>query len=205
MKMKYKYIPVLAGILLAGASGCQKHFLDTKIDTYATPTTIATDRTTLFSFANAFYTALPNGFTALDNNLFAAATDEMQQTAAYSTGALIFNQAGLNPNNNPDGGSYKTLYDGIRAANFFLDYSANYIPFLALNRDTVTDAVNYAKDKSFVGWYRGEAHIARAYYYAELIKRYCAVPLITKTLAGSDSLHVPKASYEDLVNFIVSE
>jgi hypothetical protein len=198
-----KIIPVC--ILLLALAGCQKNFLDTKIDTYATPSSIITDRTTLFSFANAFYTALPNGFVQLDNNLFAAAADEAQQTAAYATGALIFNQGQLNPNSNPDGGSYKQLYEGIRAANFFLDYSGNAYGLLTLNRDTVTDVVSFTKDKLYAGWYRAEAHIARAFYYGELIKRYGGVPLITTTLSKTDSLLVPKTSYEDMVGYIVSE
>ncbi len=66
-----------------GGAGCTKNFLDTKIDTNTTPETIITDRATLYTFANAFYASLPYGFNALDNNLFAAATDEVQQTQGF--------------------------------------------------------------------------------------------------------------------------
>lgn len=204
MTLKNRYTPWMAAALLLAGAGCKKGFLDTKIDTNATPSTVITDRNTLYTFANAFYAQLPNGFNALDNNLFAAATDEMQQTQA-SANALIFNQGSLNANSNPDASSYKNLYDGIRAANFYLDYSAGWRAFIALNRDTVADVTNYNKDKLFVGWYRGEAHIARAYYYAELIKRFGGVPLVTKTLDKTDSLYIPKKSYDEMVSFIVSE
>ncbi len=206
--MKFKYVPVLAAVLLLGSSGCEKDFLDTKIDIYATPVTIATDRATLFSFANAFYASLPYGFTSLDNNLFAAASDEAQQTTVYNTNAQIFNQGGLNSNSivmSSGSGTYKSLYDGIRAANFFLDYSKAWRSFIALNRDTVSDPTGYNKDKLFMGWYRGEAHIARAYYYSELAKRYGGVHLITQTLQQSDNIQVAKAGYDEVVNFIVSE
>ncbi len=204
MNMKYKYTLVLVVVFLTGSVGCKKDFLNTKIDTFETPATIATDRTTLFSFGNAFYTSLQYGFTALDNNLFAAASDEAQQTSAISN-AMIFNQGSLNPNNNPDGGLYKSLYDGIRAANFFLNYSVNGKNFLALNRDTVTDAVNYHLDIQNLGWYIAEAHIARAYYYSELIKRWGGVPIITSTLQQTANEYVAKSSYDDVVSYIVSE
>ncbi|MGH7237980.1 MAG: RagB/SusD family nutrient uptake outer membrane protein, partial [Candidatus Saccharimonadales bacterium] len=204
MNMKYKYTLVLVVIVLLGSAGCKKEFLNTKIDTFETPGSIATDRTTLFSFGNAFYTSLQYGFTALDNNIFAAASDEAQQTSAISN-AMIFNEGSLNPNNNPDGGIYKTLYDGIRAANFFLQYSLNGRKFLALNRDTVTDSVNYHLDIQNLNWYIAEAHIARAYYYSELIKRWGGVPIITSTLQQAPGEYVAKSSYDNVVAYIVSE
>lgn len=202
--MKYKYSIILMASLFCGLESCKKDFLNTKIDTYVTPSTVITDRGTLFSFGNAFYGSLQYGFTSLDGNLFAAASDETQQTAAISN-AMIYNQGGLNPNSNPQSGLYKTLYDGIRAANFFLDYSANGRALLALNRDTVTDVVNYRNDIQNLAWYRAEAHIARAYYYAELIKRWGGVPIVTTTLQNATTVNVPKSSYDDVVNYIVSE
>lgn len=204
MNMKYKYTLVLAVVLLSGLWGCKKDFLNTKIDTFATPASIATTSSTLFSFGNAFYTQLQYGFTSLDGNLFAAATDEAQQTAA-SSNALIYNQGGLNPNNNPDAGLYKTFYDGIRAANFFLSYSTNGRQFLSLNRDTITDVVNYNNDIQNLGWYRAEAHIARAYYYSELIKRWGGVPIVTSTLQNASTEYIAKSSYDDVVTYIVNE
>lgn len=189
-------------------SGCSKFSLDTKIDTYRTPATIATDRATLFSFANAFYVDIPNGFGELDGNLFAAASDDAQQTAKYSTNAQLFNQGTLSPSsiNIPAGeGFYKNMYDGIQAANFFLDYSKNAAAFLIMNRDTVDDKVNYTRDRLFIGWYRGEAHIARAFYYAELIKRYGGVPIIESTLQHTDSAYYHRRSYDEVVSYIVSE
>jgi len=196
---------ITSAIILAG---CSKFSLNTKIDTYATPATIATDRATLFSFANAFYVDLPNGYTALDSNLFDAATDDAQQTAKYATEALLFNNGAINPisiNMSAGEGFYKNMYDGIQAANFFLNYSINAGAFLMMNRDTVDDVVNYTRDKLFIGWYRGEAHIARAFYYAELIRRYGGVPIIDSMFRTSNSINYHRASYDSVVNYIVSE
>lgn len=208
MNKKLSYTSVIFSIVFIALSGCSKDFLNTKIDTYETPSAIATDRATLFSFANAMYADIPNGFSALDNNFFASASDDGQQTAKYATNALLFNEGGLNPNsiNMAAGeGFYKKMYDGIRACNFFLNYSEKAATFLSLNRDTVSDSVNYHRDIQFVRWYRAEAHVLRAFYYAQLIKRYGGVPLITSTLQNSDSMYVPRTPYDQIVSFIVSE
>jgi hypothetical protein len=204
MKKNKLFNFVIFGVLLLTAFGCQSSFLDTKYDTYNTPQTVATSYSTLFSFANEFYTQIPNGFTIIDNNLFAAATDEAQQSAS-SFNAKIFNNGTLSAYTNPLSGLYKTYYDGIRAANFFLDYSKNYIQFLALNRDTITGALQYHYDIQNIGWYRAEAHVARAYYYMELIKMYGGVPIITSTLQQTSNEYVSKSPYDTVVNYIVSE
>lgn len=205
MKRKYIYVPLIPLLLTILLSGCDKDFLDTKIDTYNTPSSIITNRSTLFYFANAFYTSLPNGFAAIDNNLFAAASDEAQQTSTASSSVLNFNQGTISATNIPESGRYQNLYDGIRAANFFLKYSGNWRAFLAQNRDTVSGVVDYTRDKVFIAAYRGEAHIARAFYYFELLKRYGGVPIITETLEDAGNLYVPRSGYDDVVKYIVSE
>lgn len=206
MNRKNHIYPVTASVFLVllFVTGCQKNFLDTRIDNYQTPETLKTNRSTLYSFANAFYASMQNGFDVLGENLFAAATDEAQQTVIGGD-ALIFNQGGLNPNNNPDESRFQRLYEGIRAANFFLDYSLNAQEFLAMNRDTLSDPQGYERDVENINWYRGEARIARAYYYAELAKRYGGVPLIHTTLDKTDNLHVSRSSYDEVVSYIIAE
>ena len=196
---------LITGLLMLFAA-CKKDFLNTRIDTSYTNATIITDRSTLFSFAASCYGSLQYGYSAIDNNLFAGVSDEAQITSA-SSNTLVFNQGIINANNNPDGGLYKTYYDGIRAVNFFLQYSANGVQFLALNRDTISDPVGFANDKMNLAWYIAEAHICRAYYYAELIKRYGGVPIVPETYQGTtpDSLLIPKSSYDAVVTYIVNE
>lgn len=203
MNRNIPYMALLAGGL-ALTAGCKKNFLDTKIDTNATPSTIITDRATLYTFGNAFYASLPYGFSSIDNNLFAAVSDEAQQTNPVND-VQVFNQGSLNAASNPDEASYKRLYEGIRAANFYLEYSKDWREFIARNRDTVADVTNYNRDKLFIAWYRGEAHIARAYYYAELIKRYGGVQLIETTYAQDPGASPEQKSYDEIVDWIVSE
>lgn len=187
-------------------TGCGSDFLDTKIDTFSTTASIQTQRGTLFSFASAFYTPLSrSGNYSLDNNFFAAATDEAQQTVIGGN-ALIFNSGTMNAKSVPEN-LYKTYYEGIRAANNFLSFAAKNAGLLTLYRDTVTDKINYDNDKLNFNWYLAEAHIAKAYYYAELIKRYGGVPIVTKTLeeTNPDSLYLKRSTYDEVVEYIVKE
>lgn len=204
MKLKNKFKYILVVFVVLASVGCEKDFLDTKLDTNKTPEAAATDRGTLWNFANAFYSPMTYGFTVMDGNLFASASDEAQQTAA-SSDAMYFNQGTINANINPLFKLYRNYYEGIRAANFFLEYSKNGRQLLALNRDTITDAANYQKDLKFLVWYRAEAHVARAYYYAELIKMFGGVPIIEKTIDQSGDIIVTRSTYDQVVDYIVSE
>jgi hypothetical protein len=183
--------------------------LETKIDTNLTPESVFSDRGTLFSFANAFYASMPYGFTALDGNLFAPASDEAQQTNVGFGNVRPFNQGTLSPVNIPNDVSaqYRSLYDGIRAANFFLKYSQGFYDFLIRNRDTTSGSALVAvrQDSLNISWYRAEAHVARAFYYSELIKRYGGVPIITETYTDASELSMPRSSYEQVVDYIISE
>jgi starch-binding outer membrane protein, SusD/RagB family len=205
MNLQCIYRPFVACIVIASLAGCKKEFLDTKIDTSQTPLTLSTNYSSLFSLANAPYNYLRNEFTIMDNNLFAAASDEAVQTSV-SANVRLFNNGSWNASNNPDN-YYSTYYAGIRAANYFIEQSPNYRSFLALNRDTIstTGKINYTNDTLNIGWYRAEAHILRAWYYFELSKRYGGVPLVTKTLEITDNTNLPSATYDDIINFIVSE
>ncbi|MCW3089408.1 MAG: RagB/SusD family nutrient uptake outer membrane protein [Ferruginibacter sp.] len=184
---------------------CKKDFLDTKIDTSQTQQTLNSNYSTLFSLANAPYNYLRNEFTIIDNNLFAAVSDEAVQTTPISN-VKLFNNGSWNANSNPDN-NYAAYYSGIRAANYFIEQSTDYKVFLALNRDTISASgkINYNNDVLNIGWYKAEAHILRALYYFELSKRYGGVPLVTNTLSITDNTNLPKATYDDIIKFVVSE
>jgi hypothetical protein len=198
---------ILFAIAFFTIGGCSD-FLDTKIDRITTPDRIATRYGTLWDFARAFYTPIQYGFTILDNNLFAAASDEAQQTAAISS-ASYFNKGTINASVNPLSHLYMYYYEGIRAAYFFLDYAKNGEDFLALNRDTSRLSssqlrIDYERDVMMLNWYRAEAKVAIAYYYSELIKLYGGVPVVTTTM-GQDPNRglIPRSTYGEVVEHIV--
>ncbi|MEJ4087703.1 RagB/SusD family nutrient uptake outer membrane protein [Galbibacter orientalis] len=204
MKYIYKYKVLFLGLITFGVISCEDDFLDTKLDTFKTPEAAATDRGTLWTFANAFYAPMTYGYSVIDGNLFAAASDEAQQTLSAAN-CTYFNNGTINENVNPIGNLYENYYEGIRAANFFLEYAENGEELIALNRDTITDVVNYQKDLQFLKWYRAEAHIARAYYYTELLKMYGGIPIIESTFEQGEAANIPRSSYEEVVQYIVNE
>lgn len=194
---------ILATLCVGTMAGCSD-FLDTSLDQNETGQSIETTLGTLWKFGNAFYTPITNGYTVLDSNLFAAASDEAQQTKVLCD-ANYFNQGVINANLNPISNLYTNYYEGIRAANFFLDYTANgkgeYM--IGMNRDTINDRPNYERDLASLHYYQAEAHIARAYYYSELIKQYGGVPIVESQYA--EGQFVPRSSYDEVVDYIVSE
>ena len=203
--MKFRLISktfLLSAAVAAGA-GCSD-FLDTSLDQNETGESIETTLGTLWKFGNAFYTPIASGYTTLDSNLFAAATDEAQQTKVQCN-ASYFNKGVINANLNPISNLYTDCYEGIRAANFFLDYTANgkgeYM--VGMNRDTINDRPNYERDLASLHCYQAEAHIARAYYYAELIKQYSGVPIVESQYAANK--FIPRSSYDQVVEYIVKE
>lgn len=201
MKRTNKLIFTL--LALFALTGCED-FLDTKIDTSMTPDDIETNRNTLWGFAAAFYSPMISGFNIIDDNIFAAATDEAQQTAA-SGSVYYFNKGIISADANPLSYLYNEYYEGIRAANFFMEYAAEGEKLLSLNRDTIRDEKNYRRDLKRLAWFRAESQIAKAYYYSELAKMYGGVPIVEETLQGQsdDKGKLFKASYEDVVDYIV--
>ena len=202
---KMKYHILVATALMVSMSSCED-FLDTSLDTNQTNETLATNRGSIWAFANAFYAPIHYGYSAIDGNIFASASDEAQQTSA-SSDVIYFNKGMVNANVNPLSYHYTNCYEGIRAANYFLDYVADGKgkALLELNRNLVTDADSYKRDLLSLDWYIAEAHIARAYYYAELIKMYGGMPIIEQTMSQSGGAMVSRSSYEECVEYIVGE
>lgn len=198
---------ILFSVMVFSLIGCSD-FLDTKVDTFTTPDRVETRYNTLWAFANSFYTPLQSGFTILDDNLFASASDEAQQTLAISN-ASYFNKGTINANVNPLSSLYGNYYEGIRAAHFFLDYAKDGEAFLALYRDTsgvanIENRISYEKDVRSLEWYRAEAKVAMAYYYSELSKMYGGVVIVNSTMdKDTQKGSIPKSSYNDVVEHIV--
>lgn len=201
-KIKISFALIAAALGGVSCSG----FLDTKIDTFITPEVLEDNRHTLWNLANAFYTPMQSGFYALDNNMFAAASDEAQRTQGSGNTYILYNGM-LNPDNvTKITNIYKQCYEGIRAANYFIAFAeANGERLLKQNRDIVRESLQYEKDKRNLAWYMAEAHAARAYYYGELIKRFGGVPIVETTFMESGNQMKEQKTYDEVVEYIVAE
>lgn len=199
---QYKIVAAVAVVLLG--TGCGKDFLDPGIDRDHTPETLETQRGTIWQFANAMYVPMEYGFTTLNDNLFAAATDEAQETVS-SYDVLSFTQGTISPAINPLYYRYFANYDGIRAANFFLDYVADGKgeELLAKDRNLITDKIGYERDLRYLGYARAEAQVLKAYYYGELIKMFGGVPIVETTYAQDPDKRYERKTYDEVVAWIV--
>ena len=195
---------ILSILAIALASSSCSDFLNTSIDRNSTGETIATNYSAIWGFGRAFYTPIGYGFGMIDSNIFATASDEAQQTSAQSN-VIYFNKGMLNENVNPLFTYYRNYYEGIRAANFFLDYvgDGKGEEMLAQNRNLVTDKVNYERDLQSLAWFKAEAHIAKAYYYSELAKMYGGVPIVESFI--DDGTMIQRSTYEEVVEYVVRE
>ena len=75
MSLKYMKKTILVFLSILLLSGCAD-FLDTSLDTNPTSETIETNRNTLWNLANAFYSPITYGYSVIDNNIFASASDD---------------------------------------------------------------------------------------------------------------------------------
>ena len=190
--------------MIALVTSACSDFLDTSLDRSQTGETIATNRGSVWGFANAFYSPIGYGFGTIDSNIFATASDEAQQTSAQSN-VIYFNKGMLNENTNPLFTYYRNYYEGIRAANYFLDYvkDGRGEELLAQNRNLVTDRVNYERDLQSLAWYKAEAHVAKAYYYSELAKMYGGVPIVESFV--DDGTMISRSTYDQVIEYVVKE
>lgn len=160
------------------------------------------------SYLYGVYAIVKNGHNRVGGDYLDAASDDAvsSQTGANPAVTLISTNAvsalsfpgsenvweGTNPGGTPD-----SFYGGIRTANIFIN-GIGVVP--------VKPATSNPAGVSTSTVWKSEARILRAYFYYELIKRYGGVPLIgDKVYNITDNLQLPRSSFADCVQYIVSE
>lgn len=143
------------------------------------------------------YSYLPSDFCNTEGGMLDAATDDAVH---------IYIQSKLNRINN---GTWSPshlaadvwghYYEGIRAANRYLEEAANLNfkewKYTDDYKDIMKDFENYPYEIRFL----------RAYYYFELIRHYKTVPLVLKVLDKKEANSVKQSSFEEIADFIVKE
>jgi hypothetical protein len=97
--------------------------------------------------------------------------------------------------------SYSSYWSGIRYANVFI---AN-IPVVPIKDAIINGKVNgIGVSNRYI--LQSEARFLRALFYFELVRRYGGVPLLGNTVYNiNDNLSIPRSSFADCINYIVSE
>ena len=149
------------------------------------------------NFLTGIYNYLPTDFNSIDGAMRASASDEAEHVLDLSN-IQRFNQgrySALQPIDNVWG----EMYSGIRAANMFLKETEG--------QEFLEDQFNldYAQMIEQFNNYAYEARFLRAFFYFELVKRYKNIPLITEVLTTEEAINANQNTFDDVVNFIISE
>ncbi len=148
-------------------------------------------------FLTAIYSELPTDFRSIDGAMRASATDNAEHVWDLSD-VQKFNDGSWSSIQTLDN-VWPSMYSGIRAANMFLaETEGEEFEDQKYNND-------YADMMQQFRNYTYEARFLRAFFYFELVKRYKNVPLITGVLTEEEAKNVEQASFDQVVNFIVSE
>jgi starch-binding outer membrane protein, SusD/RagB family len=151
----------------------------------------AQDKNAVFAkqFLANMYNYLPNGFNRVNGDFLDAASGDAIPSRTNTGNSVEYYTNGLVSSfQNPDP-YWANSYTGIRNVNIFLS-----------NIDKVP-----APPASIAGW-KAEARFIRAFMYFELLKRYGGVPLIAdKVFTLKDDLQIPRNTFEEVLNYIVSE
>lgn len=195
--MMYRYktpgkcnIALLLLVMLLIAS-CKKNLLETSPLDRFSENVVWKDAALMDAYISNTYRVMPHGFQFNTRRLFCLSDESKARgTDAYS----IINAGNTMPSapgpldywvgTSADPGYYKC----ITQCNVFLE--------------NVTGATIDTAVKSRM---TGEIRMLRAYAYFNLISLYGGVPLITKSFALEDDFNLPRNSYDECMNFVLSE
>ena len=178
MKNKYIFLFIFAMFIF---SSCEKDVLDKGPLDSIDENLVWTDPSLAQLFVNDLYNSIPGGlWREVDD------ASDVSEAAHSWLEAIFYNIGDVTPSNSPF--ECWGLYTPIRSANTFLK---NMAP-----SETNADAFNSIK---------GEAIFLRAYFYAELVRFYGDVPIITEPQELTDSLSVSRNTYDECITFISDE
>lgn len=187
---------ILIAAVLVGAPSCKKDFMNLQpLDKYSDEA-VWKDPALIQTFVNNIYLGIPHGFS---NIMMSSMVDETSYNADFGSSNVtkslitpsdysIFEESYWTGNRQRMM-TWSMVYKFIRPANIFFE-KIDAAPF-----ENEADRTRM----------KGEVHFLRAYLYHNLVSMYGGVPLITKSFGLTDDFKVERNSYEQCVNFIVSE
>ncbi len=180
---------VALGGLLLTTSSCTKYEEEPK-DWFTSALTFDTlDQNGVIAGFNLnnIYTYIPDGFNRISGDFLDAATGDALPSR-YNTLVENYTKGAVTVVNNPDP-YWGNSYYGIRRSSIFLQ-SIDRVPMAAATKTI----------------WKAEARFLRAFFYWELLKRYGGVPLLgDNILSMDDNIALPRNTFEQTVNYIISE
>jgi hypothetical protein len=193
--MKKTKLIILVGLLSFFMGSC--NYLEYSEASYLNKENVFSDWNRTQSFLSDIYSSLPVGFAPIGGAMRASATDDAEYVLDYSS-VQKFNDGSWSSIQTLDD-QWGQMYSGIRSVNLLLQEVKGRTFEDYKWTDTYKDEMLQFNN------YQHEARFLRAFFYLQLIERYGNVPLITTILTEEEANAVKPASYDDVVNYIVSE
>lgn len=194
--MRYFKILIACSFLLPVVGGCKKA-LDYTETSYYNETAVFESPSLSKAFLTTIYSYLPSDFNSIDGAMRASASDEAVHV--WDLSAIKRFNDGSWSSLQPLDEQWGRMYSGIRAATVFLQKSEGQ------TFEDIRYNENYEQIMAQYKLYPFEARFLRAFFYAELIKRYGDVPLITTILTPEEANTVSRTPYDEIVQYIISE
>ncbi len=196
---KIRYILLLFSVM--AVSSCD---MNPELELQLTEEDVVRTYNNTMGRANAVYTYLPDGFSYVGGAMLASACDEAEHTSEASS-VHKFNTGSWSNLSNPDG-AWSRCFDGIYAANLFLEKSDEVnLDYLRYDPDQ-NEQAKYELYMNNIERARLEVRFLRAFFYFELVERYGGVPILEKTYGVDDDYSgIDRNSLEECIGFIVSE
>lgn len=195
MFKKTLYLSILIPALLLVASSSCKNMLDLQPQNQYADEAVwhGEDAALIEAFVNNIYRGLGQAGIRVQLSTY---VDETMLTFGWNTQNVT--QSLITPsdysrfNDAADQSSFyvwENVYKHIRSCNLFFEKIATSTSVTEAKRTSLT----------------GEVHFLRAYLYQMLVQTYGGVPLIDKAYGLGDEYDVPRNSFEECINFIVSD
>ena len=191
-KFAFIYI-ILFVFTITLISSCTKGILDKKSLSSLSDDQVWNDGALIETYINNIYRIMPNGHTRIYTG-FMGLCDE--GTSRANGGNAIINAGHLSP-------SSLTGYEGYWSCS--LDYWTDYYAVIKKCNEVLQKIDAAPIEASFRDRMKGEVTFLRAYSYFRLVALHGGVPLITKPFSITDDFNVPRSSYDECMNFVVTE
>jgi starch-binding outer membrane protein, SusD/RagB family len=194
---KNTYISILLLSLLI-LSACND-FLDPEPDGRKDEKLVFSEYTYALGFFANIYADLPAGFHSVSGAMEACMTDDAEHTDQLAD-VQSYNNGSWNKQNFTDAWLYTKYYASLRKLAIFLENvdDAKFIDPNAYNRSPELNAVYQER-------FKAESYFLRAFFYFELVKRFGGVPIVPELrLEINDELNLPRKSFDECVDYIVS-
>lgn len=146
-------------------------------------------------YLNTLYSYLQSGHNRVGGDYLAAATDDAISSSTSNTDVSMLLTGAYSPTRTISSEmQWKYYYEGIRRATEFIT-NIDVVPIQETYNGITLEKV-----------WKAEARFLRAFFYFNLVKRYGGVPLLGDKVFGlKDDLEIPRNSFEESIEYVLSE